>query len=357
MRVGWSLLALVFMAVQARAQSTAPMPPTAHQRPAWSIQSRTLSRSSNAPQGWRVHYKLRYEGDAPTALISGDLRVEVDGWVSNSRVPGHATPLRSSMRLEHPRIPSNQTQLIEARDEASRCSERATLQVYTDAAGASNPSPLMFAVAAGAGLDLISFYQEHDELYFTITLEHLHFLYGSQEPLLGTRDVTIRLGECVIRDQVECIGEAGAPAFGGAWRLWEPPADRADRRVFLTPPHSLYIAAHTPGLSYFRMQRAVPYGTRLRLSFWYQTGEGTASGAKLRLTQQRLGPGLWESLGDASRDSVLPESRCWTYCERVFRTHPLATSMTVEFRLDGDVGELWLDEVRVEPAGCDAAQP
>ena len=44
----------------------------------------------------------------------------------------------------------------------------------------------------------------------------------------------------------------------------------------------------------------------------------------------------------------------WTRVERVFATDAEATTLALDFRIasDSDVGEMWIDDVSLEPVGC-----
>ena len=44
----------------------------------------------------------------------------------------------------------------------------------------------------------------------------------------------------------------------------------------------------------------------------------------------------------------------WTKVEHVIQTEPEATKMAIEFQIAGDteVGEMWIDDVSLEPVGC-----
>jgi hypothetical protein len=48
----------------------------------------------------------------------------------------------------------------------------------------------------------------------------------------------------------------------------------------------------------------------------------------------------------------------WVHVERIFRTEPEATTLALDFRIVGaDVGELWIDDVLLEPVGAGPEGP
>ena len=54
----------------------------------------------------------------------------------------------------------------------------------------------------------------------------------------------------------------------------------------------------------------------------------------------------------ASRNALKTIGR-WTKYERIVQTEPEATRLILEFKIVGeiDVGEMWIDDVSVEPVG------
>jgi hypothetical protein len=53
-------------------------------------------------------------------------------------------------------------------------------------------------------------------------------------------------------------------------------------------------------------------------------------------------------LSDGDHEQTLTVVGRWTRVERIFRTEPEATTLTLEFRLSGDIGEVWIDNVQLE---------
>ena len=57
-----------------------------------------VSRSITQDQGaWVVDYRLRYMGRTGVIITPDKVAVRAEGWVSNSRIPGHALPRWSSL--------------------------------------------------------------------------------------------------------------------------------------------------------------------------------------------------------------------------------------------------------------------
>jgi hypothetical protein len=306
----------------------------------WSIVRRAVGHDQGAGQAWVLDYTLRHDGAAPVALGPSDVAAEVAAWVSNSRVLAHATPRATKLAWPGLADPAAESVVVPSRDEIGRCVERGTLTAWAGASGEPPPESAAggpIVVAPGATLRV------------RLRLEHVHFLYGPYEPLLGRRDVTLRLAGAELRDRVPLDAPARGAAPAPAWPKFEPPDDRMDTQIFRTPPDSLHLAAHVPGLGHYRLTGPVRYGTRMRLSFWYLIASGTDAEAQARISQIQQGPALWRPLPDGVLRMPLTAVGRWQRVERVFRTEPNATHMTLEFRLLGEVGDLWIDDVKLEP--------
>ena len=77
-----------------------------------------------------------------------ELRVKVEGWVSNSRVPSHALPrLVVAGCIPLPEL-SAISEVIAAADEAQRCRERLVVSVWAEDQGPSRSRP---SARGGAG--------------------------------------------------------------------------------------------------------------------------------------------------------------------------------------------------------------
>ena len=60
-------------------------------------------------------------------------------------------------------------------------------------------------------------------------------------------------------------------------------------------------------------------------------------------------------LNGGSFEQCLKVVGFWTKVERVFQTEHEATTLGLEFKIVGDteIGEMWVDDVRLEPVDCE----
>jgi hypothetical protein len=328
----------------------------------WTVVRRVVAQSQGAGQVWQVDYRLRNDGDAVEVVPPGAVVVSVDGWVSNSRVAGHAAPRRARVEVSGPLGNAAYAEILPARDrdEERRCRERATLAVWPASAGEVPPNAaaalLVPGGAAMLGLPPV-LVAPGDSLRVRLRLEHVHFLYGPYEPLLGPRPVVLRVGAATLRDELPLEQELTGARAVPTWPMFEPPADQLDAEVFVSPPHSLHLAAHRPGCASYRFSGPIRYGTRMRLSYWYLIAPGTEGDCKARLSQSLQGPAIHRSLRDGDHDQYLTTVGRWAHVERVFRTEGQATNLTLEFKLTGNLGEMWVDDVVLEPIDDGAGGP
>lgn len=185
------------------------------------------------------------------------------------------------------------------------------------------------------------------ELRVRLRLEHDHFLYGPYDPLLGARDLTIHLGTTLFRDSVPLDQERYLVLPEIVFSA--PPAERLDNRYYISEPDSLHLDAQAPGNASYRLSdQSVRYATLMRLSFWYLIANGTEGECRVRFQQYREAPGFHRLLTEGSRDEILPMIGRWTRVERVFRTEPEATNLSIDFRISGaEIGEMWIDDVEL----------
>ncbi len=340
-----------------RAPAVLATPDPATARP-WTVTRRTISQFQGEGQLWQIDYQLRNDGPETRVLTPDAVTAEVEGWVSNSRVADHATPRPSRLAIRGPWA-CESAELIASRDPARRCRERATLHLWSAPDGPRTPEPpapawLALALPIGPPPVVVP---PGDTLRVRLCLEHEHFLYGPYEPLLGPRSLVLHLGPAVLRDRLPLDQELRPERSVPGWPQFEPPADHLDNHVFLTAPDSLHLAAHQPGCSSYRLTGPIRYATRMRLSFWYLVAPGTEGDVKARLTQHKQGPGIWRSLHDGDQDHYLSAVGRWTRVDRVFHTEPESTVLTLEFKLTGDIGELWIDNIVLEPIGVGPVGP
>jgi hypothetical protein len=321
----------------------------------WVLVHRAISQDRASGQVWQLDYTLRNAGALPVPLGARDVSVQIESWVSNSTIAEHATPRRSTLSLAALQRNPAECVILAPPDETGRCLERGSLGAWPSRSGDSPPAPAQaIALRVVAPLNLTQLVVAPAEsLHLRIRLEHVHFLYGPYEPLFGTRDVRLRLGSAAFLDHVK-LEPCGRPASASvAWPPFEPPPDRRDCETYLSPPDSLRLTSQTPGLGYYRHVGPIRYDTRMRLGFWYLIAPGSQGRARLSITQRKQGPGLFETLPEGQHEVNLADVGSWTRVERVFRTEPEATTLTLEFCLIGEPIEVWIDDL--ELAALDSA--
>ena len=321
---------------------------------------------------WQVDYSFRNAGAEPLVLEPKDVRVQVEGWLSNSRIAAHATPRRAVCVIDGQVAASALAEVLAAPEESKRCRERvvvalsagtapnaaggqvsAVVSPNPDSATATKPTtrggPVLLAPVTVEAGDLVR---------VRVRLEHQHILHGDYDPLLGRRDVELRLASFTFRDALPFDREQYRAMPRGTWP--EPPDDRKDARHFVTGPDSLHLDADLPGANYYRFpERQVRYGTRMRLRFWYRVAPGTEGELHARVAQYRESPESWKVLSDGGSDVHLTNTTgSWVRFEKIIRTEAEATTLALDFRISPcDVGEAWIDDVVLEPAEAPAGGP
>jgi hypothetical protein len=255
------------------------------------------------------------------------------------------------------------SEVIAAADEGQRCRERLVVFVWTQDSFGNGPGA--HAGANAADLQASSALSAEPVTVFPFSigpgaivrvrlrLEHQHILYGEYDPLLATRAVTLTLGLTSVRDVVPLDREQylAQPRF----RWSEPPDERRDTRHFVSGPDSLHLEAHVPGHQFYRYpERPVRYSTKMRLRFWYLIAAGTEGECQIRLAQIKETPISFRTLNSSSFEQCLKTVGRWSKVDRIIQTEPEATTLTLEFKIVGDteVGEMWVDDVSLEPVGC-----
>jgi hypothetical protein len=334
-----------------------------------------LERSIVQDQGsWQVDYRLRYEGTAGMIVTPNEILARIEGWVSNSRVPSHALPRWSALVIAGPAGLSTTTEVIASADEAQRCRERVMLLIWTGdteatTAPAVRPAPgTGTGPGAGSGATVGTAGAERPTILsiapgatvrVRLRLEHQHFLYGDYDPLLGLRTVALHLGAATLTDPVIPMDrEQYLAQPKSTWPV--PPEDRRDTRHYVSPPDSLHLEAHIPGNQYYRFpERPVRYSTKMRLRFWYLIAAGTEGECRARVAQYKDTPTAWKVLTEGAHEEVLTTVGRWVKVERIFRTEPEATTLALDFRISGgaEVGEMWIDDVSLEPVVATPSQP
>ncbi len=306
---------------------------------------------------WQVDYRLRLESGPAASLAPGDLAATVDGWVSNSRVPSHAVPRRSTPKVEGAGGGTSAHEVIASPDEAKQCRERLVLRAWSAAAAEPPARPKNAPPNAPDPLTAVEI-PPGGVLCIRIRLEHEHFLYGPYDPLLGHREVELKLGPATLRDALPLDREHYIAQAKATWP--EPPEDRRDTRHFISGPDSLHLEAHINGNQYYRFpDRAVRYGTRMKLSYWYLIAPGGEPEFRVKVSQYKEGPNGFQILQAGASEVGHCVVGRWTKVERIVRTEAEATSVALDFKIcnEANVGEVWVDDVKLEPAAPGAGGP
>lgn len=306
-------------------------------------------RSARQDHGaWVVDYRLRNETPTGLVVAPGEVEVKAEGWVSNSRIPGHSVPRRVSVALRPAEKAEAEADVIKAADEAGRCRERVTIALWSDDRA---PGPDAMPPASLAPISLAPGASGLLRLRFA----HRHVVQGEYDPLLGVRAVSFRVGEETFRDEIPLDEESRVAHPTISWR--EPPEERRDSRYFVSAPDSLHLEAHVPGRQYYRYSDLpVRHGARMRLSFWYLVAHGTIGEARVRLAQYKDTPTSCRVLPDGAVDQELTAVGRWTRVEKLVRIEPEATTAALDFRVssEANLGEVWIDDVQFEPVDLDA---
>jgi hypothetical protein len=339
-----------------------------------------VSRSIVQDQGdWQVDYRLRHVGPSGLTASAEDVSVHIEGWVSNSRVPGHAVSRKSSATTSSPTGLQGVADVISSDDEEQRCRERVSVRIWgEDAAGNAAGRPLSSepereshgngngnSQGQGAGREDAEASPPTLSLAPGMTfrlrlrLEHRHVVYGTYDPLLGLRPLEIAIGAVRLSDVLPLDHEQHVAQ--PARNAFDTPDDRRNTQYFLSAPDSLHLAAHIPGNAFFRFPEVpIRYGTKMRLRFSYLIAAGTEGTCRARITQYKDSPIAWKVLADGRREELLSTVGRWTQVEIILRTELDATTLALDFRIEGadvEAGELWIDDVSLEPIGVSRIDP
>ena len=354
----WPLAAALLLAVTINASQLRPSPRRASPSSArprcrsprgdLTVVERVLAQDQG---DWQVDYCLKLEGPDRLVLTPSEVGARVEGWLSNSRVAVHANPRRSECAIANGG-PMATAEVIASPEEALRCRERAVIRVWAGKASdntqprGGDPEPLSTVTVEPGGL-----------LRVRLRLEHQHCLYGDYDPLLGRRELELRLGSATVRDLLPLDREQYQAQPKDTWP--EPPEDHKDTRHFLSAPDSLHLEADVPGNQYFRFpERKVRYSSRMRLRFWYMIAPGTEGEFKARIAQYRESPNAWKVLSDGGSEHSFTAVGRWVKFEKIIKTEPEATTLALDFRIaNAEVGEVWIDDVSLTPVDAAPGGP
>ena len=292
---------------------------------------------------WNVEYALRVEGlEKAMEIVSPAISARVEGFASNSRARDHGEPRKIVHELSIVGALADTIDVIPDADEGRRCRERAIFQIWTDRQTPPTDSRAKI-------LPLIRRIEPNSIIHVRLRLEHRHFLEGSYDPLLGVRSIELRLGPLTFRDDAPL--DRDRPHRSNRIDFAPIRAEFLDPRQYVSPPDSLHLEADRSGrASYHYDARPVRRDLKMRLRFWYLIAPGTRGECLARITQMKDHPTAWRVLTDGRLDESLTTVGRWVLVDRVFRVEAEASSIALDFRVSGsEVGELWIDDVSLEP--------
>ena len=237
-----------------------------------------VNRSITQDQGaWVVDYRLRYMGKTGVIITSDKIAVRAEGWVSNSRVPGHALPRWSSLVVSQRPDLSATSEVVATAEEARRCRERLVVSIWTE--DQNKPMPRLdvaSAITIPAGKAPATNLAESATALplslgpqaivgVRLRFEHHHVLYGEYDPLLAMRSIMLTIGSITVGEVIRLDREQylAQPKFH--WS--EPPQERRDPLHAISSPDSLHLEAHIPGHQYYQFaERPVRYSTSMRFA-------------------------------------------------------------------------------------------
>jgi hypothetical protein len=264
---------------------------------------------------WVLDYALACTEAA--SFSRDDVTVKVQSVVSNSSVPLHAIAREVTVALS-----AREGFRAEAAV-ADGCSERVTAYLWRDVE--DDLGRAKGDQGAGVGRECLldvgnsPFHLVGEPFRLRLVLTHIHQLYGAYQPLLGRRQVTLRLGAAEFRDEIMLLKD---PMIHSPITLGDVPLDRQDSRAFTSPPASLYLAADLPGEGEFLFPGvAVRYGSRVRLTFWYLVSSNSQTELRM-LIRQYQDSGLRRRFLVPRREYRPRPGNRWIRFVKVFRTDP-----------------------------------
>lgn len=275
---------------------------------------------------WQVTFRI-YEHDAvPVFKSSPQVSLQLQGELSNSRVPGHSVPVRFQLEGAYPKETAGLFR-VPLRDKECQ------LEVAVDA-------PQLCTSIKGP------FHQ------FQVRLGHLHNVYGDVDPLFGRIQVK---GQLYGRDFQDTLTFEPTALFHPSTAAWQCfPEDRQDKSFFYSAPDSLLLSRAASQAYYRFPEQRVRYSTRMRLRFRYLIAPGTLCPCMARLQQYVDTPSSWRVVPDGEFQEELKSIGRWTQYTHVFTTTATTTTIALDIRLTGDedVGDCWIDDVELTPASA-----
>lgn len=329
---------------------------------------------------WRVSYRFRLDGDRAwsTSIEPKQITLSINAWVSNARVPGLERPIRSYMEIkgEGQRtaaadliVPSASANLEPEERDGLATREVCRMTLFKDTVISTVGSGAVGKSATASPSQNKSEFEQPlkpfrlacgETLILKLEFEHVRFLYGSYHPLLGVRELILRLGDLAFRDELPLDRDRALIPPRCPLEREPIPRDRLDSSQYVSAPHSLHLDSVGAGNQYYRFRdQDVRYSTPMRLSFWYLVAEDTQGRLKAKVTQYRNGPAhRYKTLSSGAFEICLDQVGRWVRVERIFQTEAQANELGLDFRIvGGDLGEAWIDDIVLEPVGASSHRP
>lgn len=315
---------------------------------------------------WRVRYECVYTGGKTIIIEPKDVSASISATVSNSRATGHHIPQKiethcgvrepsKSIVIPHP-----------SGNDPLQCHETITLGLtmpnsempwgvhWPQTSAQPSTPPLEFQE-----LPL----KPGDHFVIILTGAHEHFLQPT-EPLLGARNVTITVGNMVIRDALKELNEEARRIYPDT-ELKIPSEVFRDHNRINKLPHQLHLAADIPEKRQYRYNEIpVLPDTEVKIKFRYVLAAGSLEGCRVRVEQYTDGPGNspWKVL-PGRREQTLSVATGWKPVEITCRTDPRATTLSLSFGFSSVdpntpfIGEVWIDQVAITHTGAPPQTP
>jgi hypothetical protein len=305
---------------------------------------RTISRRFVQDQGaWRIYYEFEYRGEAVKPITPETVELQIKGAVSNSAVPRHGTPgpIAHEIFVSGATEFTGKTRILPAEnpgDPVDECHEKATLKVF-------------YHHRETATFEL----RDRDTFGVEIYLEHLHEIYGEYEPLLGRREILLKMNGLILLDELDL--RSSQYSAHPTYALPDPACEWRDAHFFLKPPHSYYVD-ESEAFHYLEFSHVpVKAGSRLSLEFYYFVAERSAGDIQFEMNQYSIGKNHFKSRPHVKEN--LPARGRWTKINRKIEIDSSANALTLVFRItDSPGGDLWIDEISLHPiGGVNAQQP
>ena len=331
---------------------------------------------------WCIPYELTYnKKDKPFFVFNPqNLKIKYDSWVANSALPKHSVARRSQAEWNITERNPIITNVIPSLNEGQRCCEKILVVCLPEGLKDSvyealNSDKDLYQSLSGIRYQELTL-QYGQRVYLYLLLDHDHFLYGTYDPLLGTRDIEISYKKetpytqiaqtflqeeeheqqdeypytLLFKDEIKELEQELNPAQPEV-KLSTPVNERMDTRQFRSAPDSLYIAADIPGYQYFRFDdMRIKRGTRFNVSFWYLIAVGTEGTCHARIMEYQDTPNAWYRL-EGGFDEQLPLHGRWQkFGQKTFTALDDTTTIALDFRIIGaNVGEMWIDDLELVP--------